>query len=81
MKKITLTDSNGLSYELGTGLGFWAKSIEKRTLDIGDTRVIGGILMCIYLANYGVLKATYNWVPVDEKFNTFENQKKWKSSL
>lgn len=67
MSKKTILNQGDISYELGGGLGSWAKSKERKVLDIGDTRVIGGILMSVYMADYGFLINKYDWTPVDKE--------------
>jgi hypothetical protein len=73
MKKVTWNDK----YVLGGGLGSWAKSFENR-VEEGDVRLIDGVLMyayTVYRRSFGPDEV--NWSPVDGKFNTFENLKKW----
>ena len=76
MKK-TIWSQGDIEYEIGYGLGNWAESKESRHLEKGDTRVIKGLLMCVYSAEYGFFNSIYKWVPVDENFNTFENRRTW----
>jgi len=86
MKKVILTQGD-IIYELGIGLGNWAKSLETVTINQGDVRLIGGILMYAYIikeASFFNLtdgRTQVTWAPVDENFNTFDNQTKWKNSL
>lgn len=75
-KKVVLTQGE-VDYELGGGLGCWARSTEERRLDVGDTRVINGILMSVYKAKYKFFDSEYTWTPVDEKYNSFENLTLW----
>lgn len=80
MKTVILTQGD-LDYELGVGLGNWAKSKEDNHLEIGHTRVIGGILMAVYMRKLKMFKSEYTWTPVDRDFNSFENQREWRNSL
>lgn len=83
MKKVILDDK----YELGGGLGSWAKSLETITVTKGDVRLIGGLLMYAYTIvpasffNFKEGRDVVNWVPIDYEFNTFDNLHKWINSL
>jgi hypothetical protein len=80
MKEITLTQGS-LKYRIGKSLSMWAISTEERNLEIGHTRVIGKVLMYVCMKDPGILKSTYYWCPVDDKFNTFKNLEKWLSDV
>lgn len=77
-KKIMLDDK----YELGGGLGSWAKSREAATINIGDVRVIGGILMYAYIIkeaspfNFKEGRDEVCWTPVDNKLG-FDDLREW----
>lgn len=61
-KKIILNNK----YELGCGLGSWAKSFEN-DVKSGDVRFIGGVLMyayTVYPRKWS--KNEVNWTPVDD---------------
>jgi hypothetical protein len=74
MKKIILNDK----YELGLGMGSWAKSNENNVI-IGECRKINGIVMYAYSIYKRELFRLdeVNWCPVDESFNTIENLRSW----
>lgn len=80
MIRIILDDK----YELGGGMGSWAKSKETVTVTKGDVRTIGGILMYAYTVYSvpwykftGDCRHVVNWCPVDELLNNPENLRKW----
>lgn len=77
MKKVILNDK----YELGGGMGSWAKSYESATVTVGDVRLIGGVLMSAYMVrspSFFSLKADeVHWTPVDDKYNNFDNLRIW----
>ena len=69
-------------YIVGLGMGNWCSSIESATINVGDVRLIAGVLMYAYTVDNGFFKPqTVNWVPVDDKFNTPENMRHWIKSL
>ena len=75
-------------YEIGDGLGCWAKSSEVVTVTEGDVRLIGGILMFAYHVERspwykitGDCRDVVNWTPVDNTFNTYENLRSWKRAI
>jgi len=80
MTKITIQDGK---YEIGAGMGCWAKSFETVTVTKGDVRLIGGILMSAYrveipsIWNFKEGRDQVWWTPVDEKFNTPEDLRNW----
>jgi hypothetical protein len=76
-KQKVIYTQGSIDYELDGGLGRWAKSKEPRHLEIGDTRVIKGILMKVYSFEVGWLTYKATWAPVDEKINNWENLRKW----
>lgn len=68
-------------YTLGGGMGSWAKSYE-RGVEKGEVRVIGGVLMYAYSIYFrGLLPKEINWVPVDDKSNSWEQMSKWITNL
>jgi len=77
MKKIILNDH----YELGAGIGSWAKSKESHSVKHGDVRYIGKILMYAYSVYptpwYSVYDSEVNWTPVDDKSNTYPDLYRW----
>ncbi len=77
MSKKVILDNK---YELGGGLGSWAKSRESVTINKGDVRVIGGILMyaySIYRTNsFSIIGDEVNWCPVDTKLG-FDDLRDW----
>ena len=80
-KKIILDNK----YELGGGMGSWAKSYEY-DVKLGDVRVIGGKLMYAYsIYNryfvFIILTPKINWCPVDETLKFDVDMKKWIASL
>jgi len=82
MKKIILDDK----YEIGSGIGCWAESRETVTVTKGDVRFIGGILMKAYLITETSFFARDGrdivwWTPCDEKFNDYNNLRKWTKNL
>lgn len=87
-KKITYKQGD-IEYELGGGLGSWAKSLETVTVNIGDVRVIGKKLMCAFIIrrasmwNFKEGRDEVCWMPVDdaEKQYLFPDIKKWMDSL
>lgn len=73
--------NNGVQYELGGGMGSWAKSFENGVKH-GDVRRINLVLMYAYTVRhkYAIFlfkKSEVNWCPVDETFNTPENLRNW----
>ena len=79
MTKIILDDK----YEIGLGIGCWAKSIEKYSVVEGDVRLIGNVLMSAY--NIEPLNFVFGnrvwWKPIDDNFNSNENYRKWVKGL
>lgn len=79
MKKVILTQGE-IEYELGLGIGSWARSIESDIIE-GDTRVINDILMqakYVYRDNWWFASLTVNWAPVDKEFGReYNNLQKW----
>lgn len=80
MKTVILNDK----YELGGGMGSWAKSRETVTVNEGDVRLIGGVLMSAYRVTrspwwklLGDCRDEVWWTPVDEAFNSFDNLRNW----
>lgn len=69
-------------YEIGIGLGCWAKSDEYDTVREGDVRYIGGILMHAYVIRRKFLfKYIVSWCPIDDQINTMEKMKEWINKL
>lgn len=76
MKTITLK-THGVTYELNTYTGAWAKSRERGVCQ-GTVRVIGKVLMHAWtIHGRGWRKPEVLWSPVDDKFNTHENAAEW----
>ena len=82
MKEIILDGK----YELGGGLGCWAKSKERYAqVRKGDVRVIDGVLMYAFSVKQAPwyqlsdIRDEVWWTPVDEKYNTMENLRKFKN--
>lgn len=78
MKKIVIDNK----YELGNGMGCWAKSYENYEINEGEVRFIDHILMYayqIYPPSFWSFKSTTEvwWTPVDYSYNTPENLRKW----
>lgn len=68
MKRVILDDK----YELGGGIGAWAKSHENGVLK-GEVRVIGGELMFAWVVHFRKYsKNEVWWVPVD-KSRSYDN--------
>lgn len=64
-------------YELGGGMGCWARSFENN-VDVGEVRVIGEVLMhSRYVYRRKWSKNEISWVPVDDKLNGFSQLKDW----
>lgn len=70
-------------YELGIGVGCWAKSYE-RNVKVGDLRKIGDKLMFAYnvwpKSGFFFMFTTYevNWVPVDaQDTGEYNNMRAW----
>lgn len=85
MSKIMIENEK---YELGTGMGCWAKSFEAVFVTKGDVRLIGGLLMSAYrietMSFWNFIEGRYEvwWTPITDSFNTPENLKNWiKSQL
>ena len=81
MKKITLEDGR---YEIGIGIGAWAKSVEDKSVTHGTVRVIGGILMCawnIQPVNWPWQDHEVSWHPVDDSKNMPEDLRAWVQRL
>lgn len=77
MKKVTL-DLNGTIYELGGGLGAWAKSRENG-VKRGTVRMIGGVLLyawAIHQRGWFGPHEVY-WAPAERDFNSVENLRKF----
>ena len=78
-KKVTLDNDK---YILGGGMGSWAKSYESATINKGDVRLIGRVLMYAYtIYNSWKDGQEVTWCPVDEKFNTPDNLRNWMNNL
>lgn len=78
MKTILLKQGD-IEYQLGGGLGSWAKSFERYRVEVGTVRLIDSILMSAYTVYPKWTVYEINWSPIDEKFNTFENLRSWKT--
>lgn len=84
MKKVTIENGR---YEIGGGMGCWAKSMETTTINKGDVRLIGGVLMYAYrirVASFWNFKEGRDevwWTPVDEEFNNSQNLRNWVNNL
>jgi hypothetical protein len=76
MKKVILNEK----YELGAGLGCWAKSREYVTIQPGDVRFIGGMLMYAYSVKYCLITCEVNWTPIDHRQN-FEDLRNWMNRI
>ncbi len=83
MKTIIYKQGN-IEYVLGGGLGSWAKSKETVTVNVGDTRVIDGILMYAYIVhvpsiwNFKDGRDEVHWTPVDRDLcHDWEKMKNW----
>lgn len=71
-------------YEVGLGMGQWAKSVESKPVDLGSVRVVGGVLMYAYSQHkfgFGFGSWEISWVPVDDKANTPNGMRVWVASL
>ena len=82
MKKILYIQGD-VTYELGGGLGSWAKSVEKKVVK-GTTRFIGEVLMYAYTVYpKGCFnKYEINWCPVDRDLcHDFDKLRSWKNNL
>lgn len=82
-KKIILDDR----YKVVGYLGCWVQSKETVTVNVGDVRYIGGLLMYAYTVHRASFfnlidgRDTVNWVVADEKRNTMESIREWVDSL
>jgi hypothetical protein len=70
-----------INYKIGLGFGCWAESVEDRTLCIGDTRVIGNLLMQVSSIDFHFYSRTYRWVPANKKINNMEKLNEWEKQL
>jgi len=84
MKKIMLNNK----YELGMGFGCWARSFESATINEGDVRLIGGLLMnawkvypCPWWKLTGECRDEVWWTPVDRKCYDAEFQRNWVATV
>lgn len=60
-------DDGCTKYILGGGPGSWAESKESNRIPKGTTRYIKGLLMYLYIAEYGWFKNRYCWTPVNKE--------------
>ncbi len=77
-KTITIEDGR---YEVGFGIGAWAKSKEKKTVQKGDVRVIAKVLMHAWSIQNCYGKNNVWWVPVYENENSPDDLRKWINNL
>jgi len=70
-----------IKYELGGGMGSWAKETTflHPKVNLGDTRVIKGVLMYAYSIHLtsGFFNYTVHWCPVDSQLNDWSKLREW----
>lgn len=79
--QVIIYKSGGRKYELIGSYGCWAREYDRYgRVQEGDTRVIKGVLMYAYrVYHYWFKSSEIHWCPVDDKFNTNENIRKFLS--